>query len=158
MPALPKENLPPELAESRAFVVRLERELAYVSDRYPALAKEVELANTAWNASPFYAATRSVEKVIIDVQGDRGRQSMQEMDKLIENESENAHQGTTIVDARKFLGRLAEQAKGDIEGDMVRGQLLSHYKPFLENPEKEMSQGYVKQVLHTEKNRAACEV
>lgn len=149
MPAEPKENLPTELVQSRTYAVALERKLAYVGDRFPVLAKEVESANSMWNASPFYAAARSIEKGIVDVQGDKGRQSMLELDALTWNESAKVLKDMTVIDAREFLAQVEEQAKGDIDVDMVRGQLLSHYKPFLENPEKEMPQGYLKPIVHT---------
>ena len=149
IPVAPKEGLPGELIQSRGYAVGLERQMAYVSESFPTLAKEVVLAESSWKASPFYTSTRFLEKEIVDILGDKGRQLMQEMDAMMWDEFVKHHKNMTVLDAREFLVRVAEQAKGDIKVDMVRGQLLSHYKPFQENPEKEMSQGYVKPVVHT---------
>ncbi len=53
------------------------------------------------------------------------------------------------VEARAFLALVDRRAKGEIEVEMVRGNLLWQYKPFQDTPEKEVAKGYVQNVTHT---------
>lgn len=149
IPGKPKEDLPVELLQARTYCISLENQLVKVRQKYPALAAEVLAAEASWKSSPFHSACRAIEEDIKKQAGKRGAAILKEMDTKVLEAAAPFTALKTEEDARDFLELVDIRAKGGIEVPAVRGNLLWHYKPYQENPEKEFVHGYTIKQEHT---------
>ncbi|MGJ8644337.1 MAG: hypothetical protein ACSHX9_13085 [Luteolibacter sp.] len=149
IPGSPKGDLPTELLQSRAYCRSMERSLQLVEDQFPTLRIEVLAANASWKSSPFAIGCDAIEAGIIEDAGEEGRAMLKKLDDDTWAEASKHVNFRTVDDAQEFLTLVDRRAKGEIEVDMVRGNLLWQYKPFRENPEKEVARGYIQKVTHT---------
>lgn len=149
VPGAPKGHLPTELLQSRAYCRSMERSLALIEERFPSLSVEVLAAKASWKSSPFAIGCDAIEEDIINDAGETGRTMLKKLDEDTWAEALKHVRLKTVGDAREFLAFVDRRAKGEIEVPMVRGNLLWHYKPFQENPEKEIERGYVQKLSHT---------
>lgn len=155
IPGSPKGDLPTELLQSRAYCRSMERQLVILKDQFPQFSVEILSAEASWKSSPFAAGCNAIEHDILQKAGEKGQLMLQEMDRATSEATwEEAKKHTkisTAAEARAFLALVDRRAKGEIEVPMVRGNLLWQYKPFQNEPEKEVSRGYVQKVTHTAK-------
>lgn len=149
IPGSPKGDLQTELLQSRGYCRSMERALSVIEERFPSLTVETLAANASWKSSPFALGCNAIEEDIIKDAGDKGRAMLKKLDEDTWAAAVKYMQLTTVDEAREFLSLVDRRAKGQIEVDMVRGSLLSQYRPFQENPEKEVGRGYVQKITHT---------
>ena len=149
IPGSPKGELTIELLQSRTYCRAIERTLQTVPVKFPELKMAALAANASWESSPFAIGCDSIEDNIIKDGGNEGRAMLGKLDEDTWNLAAEHVELKSIVEAREFLRLVDQRAKGGIEADMVRGNLLWNYKPFQEHPEKEIERGYVEKFTHT---------
>jgi len=149
IPGSPKGDLATDLMQSRAYCRSMERSLQALEKRFPALNVEILAANASWKSSPFAVGCDAIEEDIIKDAGEKGRAMLEKLDDDTWAESVKHIQIRSEAEARVFLALVDRRAKGEIEVELVRGNLLWQYKPFQDNPEKEVARGYVQTVTHT---------
>lgn len=149
IPGSPKGDLPIELLQSRAYCRSLERQIESIKEDFPSLGIEVLAAEASWKSSPFAVGCNAIEQNILQQTGEKGRAMLREMDDKTWAEALKFTKVATVAEAKKFLALVDRRAKGEIEVPMVRGNLLWHYKPFREKPEKEIARGYIQKITHT---------
>jgi hypothetical protein len=149
IPGSPRGVLATELLQSRTYCRSLERRLRLIEEQFPALRPEVVSANASWRSSPFAIGCDAIEEDIIKNAGEKGRTMLENVDGDTWAEASKHIRFRTADEAREFLALVARRAKGEIEVEMVRGNLLWQYKPFQHNPEQEAARGYVQKITHT---------
>jgi hypothetical protein len=149
IPGSPKGDMAMELLQSRAYCRSMERQLESIKEQFPALSLEILAAEASWKSSPFAVGCSSIEEDILQKAGDDGRAMLRQMDEATWAEAKKHTKIVTIAEARDFLALVDRRAKGAIEVPMVRGNLLWQYKPFQEEPEREIARGYVQKITHT---------
>lgn len=149
IPGSPKGDLPTELLQCRTYCRSMERSLQLLEKRFPSLSVEIVAANASWNTSPFAGGCNAIDAGIIDDAGEKGRAMLKKLDEDTWAEAAKYVHIKSEIEAREFLALVDRRAKGEIEVEMVRGNLLWQYKPFQDAPEKEVAKGYVQKVKHT---------
>ena len=149
VPGAPKGDIQTELLQSRTYCRSLEKQLEAVKKQFPGLSIEVLAASASWNSSPFASGCNAIEAQMIEQAGEKATTLLREMDSKTWKEAQKYVGITTVEEARDFLTLVDRRAKGAIEVEMVRGNLLWNYKPFQESPEKEWALGYSREVIHT---------
>jgi hypothetical protein len=149
IPGSPKGDLPTELLQCRTYCRGMERSLQSLEKRFPSLSIEILAASASWKSSPFAGGCDAIEEDIIKDAGEKGRAMLKKLDDDTWAEAVKHIQIRSEAEARDFLALVDRRAKGEIEVEMVRGNLLWQYKPFQESPEKEVAKGYVQKVTHT---------
>jgi hypothetical protein len=149
IPGSPKGDLPTELLQCRTYCRSMERSIQSLEKRFPSLSVEILAANASWKSSPFAGGCAAIEEDIIKDAGEKGRAILKKLDDDTWAEAVKHIQIRSETEARDFLALVDRRAKGEIEVEMVRGNLLWQYKPFQDTPEKEVARGYVQKVTHT---------
>lgn len=149
IPGSPKGDLPTELLQCRTYCRSMERSLQSLEKRFPSLSVEILAANASWKSSPFAGGCDAIEEDIIKDAGEKGRAMLKKLDDDTWAEAVKHIQIRSEAEARDFLSLVDRRAKGEIEVEMVRGNLLWQYKPFQDTPEKEVAKGYVQKITHT---------
>jgi hypothetical protein len=143
VPGTPNGDLATELLQSRGYCVGLENTLDFIEEHFPELSVDVLAARSAWLASPFAGGVRSIEADIRLKAGVSAEKTMKALDEAIAKEVQKRREIQSTKDALSFLELVAKRAKGEIEVEMVRGNLLWNYKPYQENPEREFLAGFI---------------
>lgn len=143
IPGTPNGDLTTELLQSRGYCVGLENTLDFIEEHFPELSVDVLAARSAWLASPFAGGVRAIEADIRLKAGESGGKTMKALDEAIGKEVQKRREIQSTTDALSFLELVAKRAKGEIEVEMVRGNLLWNYKPYQGNPEKEFLAGFI---------------
>jgi hypothetical protein len=140
IPGTPRGDLATELLQSRAYCVGLIEGLDNVERRFPELSVDVLAARSAWMASPFSGGCRTIESGILS--SPDGKRNLEVLDKKVLDETRKRLKLDSREEALAFLDLVAKRSKGEIEVDLVRGNLLWQHKPYQENPEKEYLAGF----------------
>lgn len=149
IPGAPKGDLPTELMQSRTYCRTLEKHLETIEKQFPSLAIEALAASATWKASPFASGCNNIEAQMVEQMGSEAAVQLAKMDEKLWQEYGQRVHVTTEQQARVFLQMTERRAKGEIEVEMVRANLLCNHKPFQDQPEKEFALGYTRQVTHT---------
>ncbi|MAS93711.1 MAG: hypothetical protein CMO55_11015 [Verrucomicrobiales bacterium] len=124
-------------------------QLNEIEKRFPSLAIETLAAKSAWEASVFASAGRTIEGDMIRDAGENAKSLLKKLDDATWTEITKLNSIKTDADARQFLDLVATRAKGGIEIEMVRANLLWQYKPYQEHPEKEFAAGFTREITHS---------
>ncbi len=143
VPGTPNGDLATELLQSRGYCVGLENTLDFIEEHFPELSVDVLAARSAWMASPFAGGVRAIEADILRKAGETGGETIKALDDAIAKEVQKRREIQSINDALSFLELVAKRAKGEIEVEMVRANLLWNYKPYQQNPEREFLAGFI---------------
>ena len=149
IPGAPKGDLKTELLQSRTYCRSMEKQLEVVEKQFPSLSIEVLAASASWKSSPFAIGCNTIEAQMIEQAGEKATTMLRELDSKTWKEAQKHIGIKTEAEARDFLTLVDRRAKGAIEVEMVRGNLLWNHKPFQESPEKECALGYSREVAHT---------
>ncbi|RYZ62354.1 MAG: hypothetical protein EOP09_18900 [Proteobacteria bacterium] len=153
VPGSPKSDLRLELMQSRTYCRAMERSLGEIKKRFPELEAQVMVSSANWQSSAFAKGCRAIEEDLIRQAGEKGRQMLKELDEKSWAEVKKLVRLDGIDEARDYLDLVNRRSKGEIEIDMVRGNLLWQYKLFQTEPEQEQVQGYVEKITHTAKTK-----
>jgi hypothetical protein len=149
IPGTPKGGLSTQLLQSRTYARSIENQLDNIEKRYPDLKTQVFLSRCAWLASPFASGCQAIEDDIVKKMGDEGRVFLARLDKKTFEETKKLVPAFNREEAVDFLQLTHRRAKGEIEVEMVRANLLWQHKPYQKSPEKEYSDGYGTSVKYT---------
>lgn len=149
IPGTPKGDLPTQLLQSRMYARGIEWKLDKLEKAFPALAVEVYAARASWLSSPFAGGCAAIEADIIKDDPQKGKAMLAELDAMSWKEMAKFDDIATVRQAREFLKLVDSRAKGAIEVDLVRGNLLWNYPAYVKTPEKEFADGFSRKVLHT---------
>jgi hypothetical protein len=149
IPGSPNGDLKTELLQSRTYCRSMDRQLAKIKDKFPALNIERFSAEASWKSSPFAIGCDAIESDILKAGGEKGKAFLKKLDQQVWEMTDQHIKIESAAEAQAFLTLVDQRAKGAIEVPMVRGNLLWNYKPFQENPEKEVERGYIQKITHT---------
>lgn len=149
VPGTPRGDLPTELLQCRAYCKAIDKSLNEIEELHPSLAIGVAAARASWTTSPFAQGCKAIEKQILDQTKGEGAAMLKEIDREAWKLAEKYLKSPTLPEARDFLQLVHRRAKGEIEVDMVRGNLLWNYPPYQTTPDKEMDAGFTRKVVHT---------
>lgn len=149
IPGSPNGDLPTELLQCRAYCRSMERSLELLEKQFPSMSVQILAANASWKSSPFASGCDAIEEDIIKDAGEKGRAMLKKLDDDTWALAAKHTQIRSESEAQDFLALVDRRAKGEIEVEMVRGNLLWQYKPFQDTPEKEVARGYVQKVTRT---------
>jgi hypothetical protein len=152
IPGTPKGDLPTELLQSRAYCRGIEKQLDQIVKRFPPLEASAITVRASWKTSPFAKACDAIEADISKQVGAQAVKQLAEFDARAVREVQHLLEIRNIADAREYLALVDRRAKGEIEVEMVRANLLWHYPPYREAPEKEFAAGFTREVRHTAKS------
>ena len=142
--AIPKaRSLPVELLQSRMYSRGIEMQLDFLEKNHPELKLEIRAARASWLSSPFAGGADFIERDAITKAGDKAKKILVMMDKKGWSEYGSLVKFNSKAEVRTYLNLIDKRAKGEIEVDFVRANLLWHYPPYRQNPEKEVSEGFV---------------
>ncbi|HSJ00929.1 MAG TPA: hypothetical protein VK956_00695 [Verrucomicrobium sp.] len=126
----------------------MERQLDNLEKKFPSLRVNVVAARASWLSSPFAGGCDAIEKDIVDKAGKAGRKMLDELDAGAWAMAKEHATISTLAGAREFLQLVDDRAKGGIEVDMVRANLLWNYPQYQVAPEKEVVAGFVRKITH----------
>lgn len=149
IPGTPKGDLPTELLQSRMYARGIEWKLNKLEKAFPSLAVEVYAARASWLSSPFASGCDAIEADIIKKAPEEGKALLAQMDAASWKELAKYDDVATVKTAREFLKLVDSRAKGAIEVDLVRGNLLWNHPVYSKSPEKEFSDGFSRRIQHT---------
>lgn len=149
IPGSPKGDIQTELLQSRTYCRSMEKQLELVEKQFPSLSIEALSASASWKSSPFASGCDAIEAKMIEQAGEKAATMFRELDSRTWKEAQKHVSIRTAAEARAFLALVDRRAKGAIEVEMVRGNLLWNHKPFQESPEKECVLGYSREITHT---------
>jgi hypothetical protein len=149
IPGTPKGDLPTELLQSRMYARGIEWKLNKLEKAFPSLAVEVYAARASWLSSPFASGCDAIEADIINKAPEQGKAVLAQLDAASWKELAKYDDIATVKTAREFLKLVDSRAKGAIEVDLVRGNLLWNHPAYAKSPEKEFSDGFTRRIQHT---------
>ena len=120
---------------------------------YPDLAIQVLAADAAWKTSPFAQGARNIEADIRKQTKGEGNAMLEKIDGQLWDQVQQYIQIQTQEEALDFLTLVGRRSKGEIEVEMVRGNLLWQYPPYQEKPELEFTQGYTTSTTHPQTSK-----
>jgi hypothetical protein len=149
IPGTPNGELPTQLLQSRAYCRSLEWQLNAIEKQFPTLSVEVLSARASWQSSPFASGCNAIEKEILLGAGEKASSMLEELDKKSMTEVQKRSRLASVEEARAFMQLVDRRAKGEIEVEMVRANLLWNHKPYQEDPGREFSAGFARKTTHT---------
>lgn len=149
IPGTPKGDLPTELLQSRMYARGIEWKLNKLEKAFPSLAVEVYAARASWLSSPFAGGCDAIEADIIKDDPQKGKAMLAQLDAASWKEMAKFDDVATVKQAREFLKLVDSRAKGAIEVDLVRGNLLWNHPAYTKSPEKEFADGFSRRIQHT---------
>lgn len=153
LPGDPKPDLHVELLQSRAYCRTMEMQIENIRKIYPNLAIQAVAADAAWKTSPFAKGARNIEADIRKQTKGEGNAMLEKIDAQLWEQVQPYIKMQSQEDALDFLTLVGRRAKGEIEVEMVRGNLLWQYPPYQEKPELEFTQGYTTSITHPQTSR-----
>lgn len=149
IPGTPKGDLPTELLQSRMYAKGIEWQLDKLEKAFPDLGVEVYAARATWLASPFASGCAAIEADIIKEDPEKGKAMLAQLDAASRKEIAKFQTLSTAKAAKEFLMLVDRRAKGEIEVDLVRANLLWNHPGYAASPDKEFADGFSKRVQHT---------